>query len=180
MFENFKSMLVRYEELQHLLASPEVATDKHQYQKLAKELSSLREPVTLFLDHQKVLEELLGMQKVLGDRHDKEFLELAEQEVIHLKARQQELETKLQDILAGGDEDLGRNCIVEIRPGTGGLEASLFAADLYRMYTKYAAKRNWAVESMALNENELGGFKEIVFCVQGKDAFKRLKYESGV
>jgi peptide chain release factor 1 len=117
---------------------------------------------------------------MLTEKHDKEFLELADKELPDLINKRLELEKRLKDALAGEDEDLGKNVIVEIRQGTGGLEAGLFAADLYRMYTKYAAMKGWSIESMSAHPTELGGFKEIVFSVKGKGAYKRLKFESGV
>ncbi|MDD5595045.1 MAG: peptide chain release factor 1, partial [Candidatus Omnitrophica bacterium] len=108
------------------------------------------------------------------------FLELASKELEELRIKKAELEEKLKRLLAGEDKDLGKDIIVEIRQGTGGDEAGLFAADLYRMYNKYAATKGWQVELMSASENESGGFKDVSFSVKGKDAFKRLKFESGV
>jgi len=97
-----------------------------------------------------------------------------------LVGKKASLEAQLKKMLTGEDKDLGRDVIVEIRQGTGGLEAGLFAGDLYRMYTQYAATKGWQVELMSSSESELGGLKEVVFSVKGKDAYKRLKFESGV
>ncbi len=180
MFEQLEKIENRYQELEHLLASYGIISDKEQYNKYAKELSDLKEPVSLFREHKKLTKEIEELEIVLGEKHDQQFLELAKNELGDLKDKKVDLEQKLKDILAGEDKELGRDIIVEIRPGTGGLEASLFAADLYRMYTKYAARKNWVIEPMSVHANELGGFKEIIFSVKGKDAYKRLRFESGV
>ncbi len=170
----------RYEELEHLLASYETVSDKEQYNKYAKELSDLREPVALFREHKRVVKEIKELEAALGEKHDHDFLALAKAELEDLKEKKAELETQLKNALAGEDEFANRDAMVEIRQGTGGMEAALFAADLYRMYTKYAARKNWTIETMALHETELGGLKEVVFSVKGKDAYRRLRFESGV
>jgi peptide chain release factor 1 len=180
MYEQLAQLEKRYQELEYLLASHEVVSNKEQYSKLAKELSDLKDAVYLFREYKKVSGEIEGLEIMLGEKHDKEFLELADKELPDLINKREELEKRLKDALTGEDEDLGKNVIVEIRPGTGGLEAGLFAADLYRMYTKYAAIKGWSIEPMSAHSTELGGFKEIVFSVKGKDAYKRLKFESGV
>ena len=170
----------RYEQLERLLASPEVIADKEQCKKLAKELSVLREPVSLFREHKKLTKEIEDLNLVLNEKHDKEFIELAKKELRDLEAKKLELEQKLNAVLAGKDHDIGRDVIVEIRQGTGGDEAVLFAADLYRMYTMYAVNKGWTVEPMSANYNDAGGIKEVTFSVKGKDAYRRLKFESGV
>ena len=180
MFEQLQRLEDRYQELEHLLASYEVISDKEQYNKYAKELSGLKEPVSLFREHKKISKEMGDLEIVLKEKHDKEFVELVKKEFQDLEVKKKVLEQRLKYILAGEDKDEGRDIIVEIRQGTGGDEAGLFAADLYRMYTKYAANKGWTVESMSASSNEAGGFKEIVFSVKGKDAYKRLKFESGV
>jgi len=180
MFDQLQKIEDRYKELEHLLASHVVISDKEQYNKFAKELSGLRDSVYLFREYKKVSKEIEDLEIVYAEKHDKEFLELAEKELRDLKDKKNNLEKRLKNVLAGEDKDLGKDVIVEIRQGTGGLEAGLFAADLYRMYTKYAARRGWAVEIMSAHPTDLGGFKEIVFSVKGKDAYKRLKFESGV
>jgi len=180
MFEQLEKLEKRCGELEHLLASYETVSDKDQYNRHAKELSDLREPVSLFRKYKKVIKEIKDLEAALEEKHDNEFLALAKVELEDLKNKKLDLEGKIKVILAGEDEFAGKDVIVEIRPGTGGLEAGLFAADLYRMYVKYAARKGWIVESMNLHETELGGFKEIVFSVKGKDAYKRLRFESGV
>ncbi len=180
MQQQLEKLEERYQELEQLLGSYENISDKEQYNKYAKELSELRNPVSLFREYKRIVKELENLGSVLGEKHDKEFIELAKDELRDLEAQKSQLEQKLQVVLKGEDKDLGRDVIVEIRQGTGGDEAGLFAADLYRMYTMYAANKGWTVESMSGSTNELGGFKEVIFSVKGKDAYKRLKFESGV
>jgi peptide chain release factor 1 len=180
MLEQLQKIEARYQELEHLLASPEVLSNKEECNRLARELSELKEPVFLLREHKRVLKEIEGLGIVLKEKHDREFTELAKKELEDLEAKKSALEERLKIALAEEDKDAGRDIIVEIRQGTGGDEAGLFAADLYRMYAKYAARKNWAIDTMSGHENELGGFKEIIFGVKGKDAYRRLKFESGV
>ncbi|MDD4980353.1 MAG: peptide chain release factor 1 [Candidatus Omnitrophica bacterium] len=180
MFEQLEQLEKRYQELERLLASYETVSDKEQYSQYARDLSELKETVSIFREYKKIIKETQDLENTLKEKHEREFLALAKAESEDLKNKKADLELKLKNILKGEDKDLGRDIIVEIRQGTGGLEAGLFAGDLYRMYTKYAARKSWAVESMSAHPNELGGFKEIVFSVKGKEAYKRLKFESGV
>lgn len=170
----------RYQELEQLLASFGSVSNKEQYNKFAKELSGLKEPVSLFREYKKVSSDIQDLETLLKEKHEHQFIELAKNELESLRNRSKDLEIRLKEVLEGEDKDAGRDVIVEIRQGTGGLEAARFAADLYRMYTKYAAKRGWSTEAMSSHPTELGGFKEIVFGVRGKDAYKRLRFESGV
>ncbi len=180
MFEQLQKLEDRYNELENLLASGDIMVNKEQYNKYAKELSTLREPVTLFRGYKRASKESEDLGSVLKEKHDREFLELAKAELEELRNKKQVLEEKLKIILAGEDKDAGKAIIVEIRQGTGGDEAGLFAADLYRMYSQYAAAKGWTVEPMSGSAGELGGIKEVVFSVKGKDAYRRLKFESGV
>ncbi|HTY45354.1 MAG TPA: peptide chain release factor 1 [Patescibacteria group bacterium] len=180
MFEQLQKLEKRYSELEHFLASPEIVSSKEQYNQYAKELAGITDVVSLYREHKRVSKELHDLTQVLKEKHDREFMELAKKELQDLESKRAGIEERLARLLKGEDKDLNKDVIVEIRPGTGGLEAGLFAADLYRMYVKYAAKKNWAVESMSAHDTDLGGFKEIVFSVRGKEAYKRLKFESGV
>jgi peptide chain release factor 1 len=180
MFGQLEKSERRYEELEMLLVSPEVLSDQEKCGRLAKELSDLKEEVFLFREYKKTQEEIKGLTAVLGEKHDKDFAELARQELKELEARKSTLEEQMTALTIDQDPFAGRDVILEIRQGTGGDEAGLFAADLYRMYVKYAANKNWTVESMASSSNEAGGLKEVIFSVKGKDAYKRLKFESGV
>lgn len=180
MLKELQKLEARYIELEQLLGQQEVASDKEKYSKYAKELSDISGPVSLFRQYNNVLKQLTELEVVLKDKHDQEFLELAKNEIEELKAKKDDLEKLIKKSLAGEDKDLGVDIIVEIRQGTGGDEAALFAGDLYRMYSQYAANKGWSVEILSASPRELGGFKEIVFGVAGKEAFKRLKFESGV
>lgn len=156
------------------------SADRSQYNAYAKELSALKEPVALLREYKKTTNEIAGVEAVLAATSDAGLLELARGELQDLTLKKSGLEEKLKNIFKGEDKDAGRDVLVEIRPGTGGMEAALFAGDLYRMYTKYAARKNWTLEPMSVNTTELGGVKEVVFSVKGRDAYKRLKFESGV
>ena len=165
MFEQLEKLEARYQELEQLLASQEQITDRQLYNKLAKELSDIKPAVSLFREYKNLLKEVSDLESVLSAKHDKDFLELAQEELKDLGSKKADLELKLKKILAGEDKDAGRDCIMEIRQGTGGDEAGLFAADLYRMYSKYAANKGWVIEPMYSSVNEAGGIKEIVFSV---------------
>jgi peptide chain release factor 1 len=180
MFGQLQKLEARYQELEHLLASAEVISNRELYNKYAKELSDLKEPVTLFRQHKELTKEIEDLEVVLGEKHEKEFVELAKKELEELISKRKALEDKIKEVLKGEDKEAGRDIIVEIRQGTGGDEAGLFASDLYRMYTLYAAKKGWTAEPMSTSRNVAGGFKEVIFSVKGKDAYKRLKFESGV
>ena len=174
-------MKKRYQELEVLLSNHEVVTDAAQTAKYAREMSEISPVVKRyneFLDSQKQLAELNHI--ILDKSHAKDFLELAAAEVAELKKKAERLSSELEELTKAPDPDLNRNCMIEIRAGTGGQEASLFAGDLYRMYTKYAASKNWGVELMAVSPTDLGGVKEAVLAVHGREAYKRLKFESGV
>ena len=138
MNDQLEKLEARYQELEELLASHEQIADREQYNKLAKELSDLKPTVVLYREHKNLLKEAKDLEDVLAQKHDKDFHELVQQEIKDLDARKADIELKIKKILAGEDKDAGRACIVEIRQGTGGDEAGLFAADLYRMYSKYS------------------------------------------
>jgi len=180
MLDKLQKLEKRYEELEQLLADHTVIADSAQCNKLAKELSDLKEPVTLFRSYKKLTGEIKDLQDLLEGKHDKELLEMAKKELPELKIRKESLEAQIKEVLKGEDKDAGKDVLVEIRQGTGGAEAALFAADLYRMYTRYAERKGWKTEVMSLHPTDEGGFKEIVFGIRGRDAYRRLKFESGV
>lgn len=170
----------RYQELERLLALPSMISDKSQYQQYAKELSSLSDSVRAYREFKRVSKEIEDLQKILNEKGEKEFLELVEKELSDLKAKRANIEVELERLLSSEDSEIDKDIIMEIRAGTGGSEASLFAFDLNRMYTKYATNKGWQVELLSSHPTELGGFKEIIFSVKGKGAYKRLGLESGV
>ena len=180
MYEQLEKTVTRYRELEQLLGSDEQITDRQSYNKLAKELSDIKGIVSLYQEYNNLLKEITDLEAVMLQKHDPEFIELALAEQTVLSQKKAACQQKLDKILAGEDKDAGRNCIVEIRQGTGGDEAGLFAAVLYRMYSKYADNKGWVIEQMYSSINEAGGIKEIVFSVTGKDSFRCLKFESGV
>ncbi|MGD1994227.1 MAG: PCRF domain-containing protein, partial [Anaerolineae bacterium] len=179
MWEKLESLEDRYEELTRLMAKPEVATDHTQVAELAREQRELEDIVTLYREHRATAEELEETRTLL-DGEDPEIQQLAEAEVEKLEKRLKMVRQRLRLLLLPKDPRDERNVIVEIRAGTGGDEAGLFAADLYRMYTRYAERKGWHPDLLTSHATGIGGFKEVIFQVKGKGAFSRLKYESGV
>ncbi len=170
----------RYSELESLLGNPKLIADQNQYRHLAKEFSEISPQVTAFRNYKNILRQIDDLKKLLSEKHDKEFESLAEAELHDLRGKEDKVLKQLDQILNPPKEEVDRNLIIEIRAGTGGQEASLFAADLYRMYVKYADKNGWKAESMSLSPSETGGFKEVILSISGKGATARLKWESGV
>jgi peptide chain release factor 1 len=180
MFDKLQKLEQRYTELEHLLADHGLFADQDRYNKLAKEFSDIKKPILLFREYKKTADEIVSLEVMLKEKHDKELMDMAKLELPQLKTRQAEFEAKIKDALKSEDKDAGKDVLMEIRQGTGGAEAALFAADLYRMYSKYADSKGWGVEVMSSHPTDEGGFKEIVFGIRGRDAFRRLKFESGV
>ena len=180
MFDKLEDLLVRLEEILSELNEPGVANDPARFQKLMKEQSELQPIVDAYKEYkacQQTVEESLMM---LDEESDEEMREMLKEELADAKSRIEELETELKILLLPKDPNDSKNVIVEIRAGAGGDEAALFAAEIYRMYVKYAESRRWKTELMSLNENGIGGFKEVTFLINGAGAYSRLKYESGV
>ncbi len=177
--EKFAKTEQRFQELERLLADLQVMGDQAQYQKIAKEYSDITPVVTAFQAYRKTLDQIAELKSLLEEKHDREFEALAKSELEDLQKKEKELSQQLEDLANPKTQEKDRNLIMEVRAGTGGEEASLFAADLYRMYTKYAESRGWKVELMSSNASETGGLKEVIFSVSGKGAEKRLKWESG-
>jgi len=180
MLERLNKIEERYEELTSLMADPEVAQDYERVAEYAKERADLEEIVAAYRTYKGLADELEGAKTLLDDGADPEMQELAEAEIERLETELADLEVRLQRSLLPQDPRDARNVIVEIRAGAGGDEAGLFAADLYRMYTRYAERRGWKTELLSEHSTGVGGFKEVIFGVQGKSAFSRFKYESGV
>ena len=170
----------RFEELSRQLADPQVAQNPTQYQKLARELGDLRELVEKAAVYREKCQSLEEADEIIEDGSDAELVELAQEEREGLAVEVERLEAEIKLLLLPKDPDDSRNAIVEIRAGTGGDEAGLFASDLYRMYTRFAERSHWKVEPLSSSLNPSGGFKEVVFMVSGKEAFGGLKFESGV
>jgi peptide chain release factor 1 len=178
--EKLESLEAKYEELNKKLGDPEVIGDPNAYKRLAKAHAELEEIVNEFRSYKSVLQDLEDARAMLREDNDPEFTAMLRDEVDSLESRQEELERRLQILLLPKDPNDEKNVIMEIRGGTGGEEAALFAGTLFRMYSRYAEEQRWNVEIMSSNPTELGGFKEVIFMIEGKGAYSRLKFESGV
>ena len=170
----------KYEELSVKISDPSIMANQKEWRKLCKEHADLEIIVTAYREYKKVVEDLEANKEMLEEESDKEMREMLSEEISLLKEQEEELENKIQILLLPKDPNDDKNVFVEIRAGAGGDEAALFAANLFRMYTRYAESQRWSVELMSSNENDLGGFKEVVFMIKGNGAYSKLKYESGV
>lgn len=180
MLDKLESLEERYEELSNLIADPEVIADRQLWQHYVKSHAELSEVVTVFREYKKILKEIRDARQMLEEKLEPDFRELVEAELEELEEKREETEKKLKVLLLPKDPNDEKNVIVEIRAGTGGEEAALFAADLFRMYSRYAERQGWRIEVMSAHYTDLGGFKEIIFLVEGRGAYSRLKFESGV
>jgi len=169
----------RYDELERLLVTPDVIANRKEFAKLAKERSGIEEIVRVFREWKDVQGEIEGSKALLQDS-DEGMRALAQEELPELRARNEALEERLKVLLLPKDPNDDRNVLLEIRAGTGGEEASLFAAELYRMYSRYAEGQGWRVEVLSANATGLGGFKEIIALIEGQGAYSKLKFEGGV
>ncbi len=179
MFEKLREIETRFDHLEKELAQPEVISDQSVYQKHMKEHSGLLPIVTAYRSYKEAWEELEDSRALLEDA-DPEIRKLARDEIQRLEEPLERLEAELKVLLLPKDPNDEKNIILEIRAGTGGEEAALFAADLFRMYSRYAELRGWRTEILSLNDTGIGGFKEVVLLVQGQKAYSRLKHEGGV
>jgi peptide chain release factor 1 len=177
--ERLEAIHKRYEELSRLLCDPDVLNDAAKLREVSKEQAALEEQNRAYLEYRDVVQQLAEAKEMLADKLDEEMRELVKEEVNALTARKEELEERIKILLLPKDPHDDKNVIVEIRGAAGGEEAALFAADLFRMYTRYAERQGWKVELMEANTTGLGGFKEVVFSILGRGAYSRLKYESG-
>jgi len=181
MFDKLEKVKERYNEIAELLNKPETISDQREFRKLSKEYSDLTEIVNAYDEYNRIKKLVEENKQLLYSTNDAEMKELALAEQEELQNKFDKLEADIKELLIPKDPNDSKNAILEIRAGTGGDEAALFAADLYRMYTRYAEKRGWKVELITFNETSgLGGIKEVVVNVLGKDIYGDLKYESGV
>lgn len=178
--EKLKEIERTYGELEEKLSQPEIIADQDTYRKLAKTRHSLEQTVNAYHSWQKVQSEIENTQEVLRGASDKELRELAEEELASLQKRREELNSKLRLLLLPKDPNDDRDIMVEIRAGTGGDEASLFAGDLLRMYLKYADRMRWTPQISSSSEGEVGGYKEVIVSFKGDGAYSKFKFESGV
>ncbi len=180
LFEKLRQIEGRSEELARALADPKLYGSPAEYARLRKEHADTQAIVERFREYREVLRRLGETRELLSDDADAELRELARAEITDLEARQATLETELKGLLVPRDANADKNVFVEIRAGAGGDEAGLFAADLSRMYTKYAERQRWKIEIMDASPTGVGGVKETILSIQGRGAFSRLKFERGV
>lgn len=180
MFDKLDKLEERYEELSELISKPEIIANNEKWQQYVKAHAELNEIVTTYREYKKTLKEIEDNREMLKERLDPEFKDLVESELAELRQKKEKLEQELKVLLLPKDPNDEKNVIMEIRAGTGGEEAALFAGDLYRMYVRYAERQGWKVDVMNTHSTDLGGIKEVVFMVVGKGAYSRLKFESGV
>ena len=179
-FDKLDSVIQRYQEIEESMARPEVAVDFEQIQELAKERASLDGLVEISRRHQSLSQERSSLEELLREETDQEMTQMARGELSRIENQLADLSEELKLALLPKDPNDEKSVIVEVRAGTGGAEASLFASDLFRSYTRYAQMNNWKVDVMDTSPSEQGGYNKIVFEIQGKGAFSRLKYERGV
>ncbi|MDN4592796.1 peptide chain release factor 1 [Polycladomyces subterraneus] len=179
MLDRLESIRERYEELSQLLCDPRVINNPELLRKYSKEQADLEEKYQAYNEYKQVIEQLGDARAMLQEKLDDEMYELVKAEIDELSDRKEQLEERLRILLLPKDPNDEKNVIVEIRGAAGGEEAALFAADLFRMYTRYAERQGWKTEVLDANPTGLGGFKEVIFSVQGHGAYSRLKYESG-
>jgi len=180
MIDRLDAIEKRHEELNKLIALPELSTNPPRLQMLAQEQSSLDETVSKYREYKAISKAIQDTQSMLEEKLDPDIAFLAKEEINNLREHQQNMFQELKLALLPKDTNETKNAIVEIRAGTGGDEASLFAADLFRMYHRYAQSKGWQVEIIDCNQSDVGGFKEVIFELNGKGAFSKLKHERGV
>ncbi|MCR5796632.1 MAG: peptide chain release factor 1 [Eubacterium sp.] len=180
MFDKLEDTRLRYEEVLLELSEPDVLNDNARYQKLMKEQADLEPIVAKYDEYKTAKDGIEDSLLILEEEKDEDMRELAKEELAQCKEDVERFEQELKILLLPKDPNDDKNVIVEIRAGAGGDEAALFAADLYRMYCKFAETNRWKIDTMNSNENGIGGFKEIVFMINGAGAYSKLKYESGV
>lgn len=170
----------KYNELTKLLSDPDILSDYSRYQKYSKKQAEFTEIMGKYREYKKVLTDIKESEEILSAGGDDGLKELASAELTELREKRPKLESKLKFMLLPTDPRDKKNIILEIRAGTGGEEAALFAAELFRMYGKYAERKRWKVEMIDFSSTGIGGIREVIASIQGKDAYSRLKYESGV
>ena len=180
MLDKVRLVEERYEELNRLMADPKVVVDHLKVTEYAQEQAEIQELVEAYRRYEALAQELADTRELIELEDDAEMREMAEQDVARIEGRMDALYDKMRLLLLPKDPNDEKNVIVEVRAGAGGDEAGIFAADLYRMYTRYAEAQRWKTEILSSNSTGVGGFKEVIFQIRGKGAYSRLKYESGV
>lgn len=170
----------RYDEVGKLIIDPDAIGDMKQYIKLSKEYKDLQPIVEVYFDFKNVLENINSSKEIISNETDPDFIEMAKEELDEFVEKKAKLEEEIKILLVPKDPEDEKNAVVEIRAGTGGDEASIFAGDLFRMFTKYCESRKWKIEIVDVSEGTSGGYKEIIFNVNGNDVYGELKFEAGV
>ncbi|WP_202079652.1 peptide chain release factor 1 [Caldalkalibacillus salinus] len=179
MYDRLQSLEDRYEELSQLLCDPAITNDPKKLREYSKEQSDLEDTVVAYREYKEVTEQLDDAKSMLEDKLDDEMREMVKLEISELTESKEELEGRLQILLLPKDPNDEKNVIFEIRGAAGGDEAALFAGDLFKMYTRYAESQGWKIDVIEESANDVGGYKEVVFQINGNGAYSRLKYESG-
>jgi len=180
MIEKLQVIEEKYLELEKKISDPEIINNNQEWQKLMKEHSNLQPIVEKFREYKRIIKTIEEAEELLDTNLDEDFEKLVKEELNQAKEQKEIVERELKILLLPKDPNDEKNVIMEIRAGAGGEEAALFAAELFRMYSRYAERKNWKVEVMSTSESDLDGFKEVIFMISGKGAYSRLKYESGV
>ncbi|GAB2542000.1 peptide chain release factor 1 [Gracilibacillus alcaliphilus] len=179
MLDRLEALEARYEKLNELLSDPEIISDSKKLREYSKEQSDLQDVTAAYREYKDVTQQLADAKEMLEDDLDDEMREMAKMEISELSGRQQELEEEMRILLLPKDPNDDKNVIMEIRGAAGGDEAALFAGDLFRMYSRYAESQGWKIDIMDSNTTGVGGFKEVIFMINGKGAYSKLKFENG-
>ena len=180
LLNKFESIKHRFEEVQQQITDPEVINDMKRYVKLNQEYKNLEKLVSVFKEYKNMVDSIESGKEILEEETDKELLEMAREEMELAEEQIPKKEQEIKLLLVPADPEDSKNCILEIRAGTGGDEASIFAGDLFRMYSKFCEQKGWRIEVSHLNEGTSGGYKEIVASISGENVYGVMKYESGV
>jgi peptide chain release factor 1 len=180
MLEKLEAIKARWKDLEQQMNEPSAMADMKRYIRISKDYKDLEPIIDGYEELKKITSDIISAKDVLKNEKDEEFRAMAKEELLELNERRDNLEEEIRLMLIPADPEDGKNAIVEIRAGTGGDEASIFAGDLYRMYLKFCETKKWKVEEVDMTEGTVGGFKEIIFNVSGNDVYGQLKYESGV
>ena len=179
MLDKLQALEDKFEDLSHMISDPEIINDQGKWQKLIKEHASLEQIVENFRGYKEVLQGIEDSKAMLEDDIDREFEDMVKAELTELQRKKETLEEELKILLLPKDPNDDKSVIVEIRGAAGGEEAALFAGSLFRMYTRYAERQGWKIDMLSSNATDIGGYKEVVFEIDGKGAYSKLKYESG-
>ncbi|MCF8308909.1 MAG: peptide chain release factor 1 [Bacteroidales bacterium] len=180
LLEKLKELYDRYYEIQEMMGDPEVIADRKRFVKLNKDYKDLEPIVKAYNDYSNILNNIKTSEEMLNNEDDPEMKNMAKEELEDLRRKKEEMEEKIKYLLIPKDPEDEKNAVVEIRAGTGGDEASIFAGDLFRMYSKFIEKQGWKIEPISNTEGTVGGFKEIIFNVSGENVYGTMKFESGV